>query len=1147
MNLFRENREVYFALLGGTFITALFFAYVESKVIHDEEVKFFEEISSIREHVFLKNLKGREIAETIESVFKASDYVEADEFQVVAKKQLLNYPFIHSVAYIPHILKSDVRSFEKEMQNSGFVTYTIRPDNEALGNKCFPVKYIEPLTPRNSMLLGLNLASTGQYSQAIDQAINTGTITASPLEKMKGGGKFSFLLIKPLFPDSSINRNDPMNLELTNALIAVRIDASLLINELTTPANIKVRWELTSNFQHGDSDNNKLYIQNTPHADEGFLLHTFRDKAPLNYGNVKSSLSFEKQLYWQDINKRYLFTPLLLGIIITVLLVILARSIQLKNVVLLERNKEVEKQVKDKTKDLQESETRFSLAMQGANDGLWDWDLLADKIYYSPRWKNMLGYKEDELGSTLKTWEELIHPDEKEWVREKIYDYLEGHTNLFEIEMRLRHKQGRWITVLSRASLVKRETDKKPVRLVGTHVDISDRKRTENLQKSVSNILEMIVENIPVSDVFKTIISTFESHYPGIRGSILMVENGRLCNGVAPNLPDEYNKAVNGLEIGPMVGSCGSAAFLGERVIVEDIATDPRWVSVKDLALSFNLRACWSEPIFNEEGDVSGTFAMYYDQPHSPDNNELNDISIAAKLAGIAIEREKNIDRLRKFSRAIEQAGESVVITDSNRTIEYVNPAFSTITGYAADEVIGKTPAILKSNAQDSSYYEALWETISHGRIWQGSVVDRKKDGSFYPAMMSIAPIFDKNGNITHYIATQQDMSKYKKLEEQFQQSQKMEAIGTLVGGIAHDFNNMLGGIIGNLYLAKRKVDDNVDVIEKLENVERLSNRAADMIKQLLTFARKDTVQMQPLELIAVFKDSLKLVRSGIPENIQLHESVSAQSIMLQGEYTQLQQLIVNLVNNARDAVSDISKPTIRCQLELFISDASFIEKHPHLKMGSFAHLTVSDNGYGIPKDKQDKIFDPFFTTKSVGKGTGLGLSTVFGTVERHNGVIELDSDQSLGATFHIYLPLAEEQVEIINEVETDSVQGQGETVLLVDDEDGIRNATSEVLRSLGYKVLEASDGAEAIGFFESNPDKIDLLITDLIMPKTGGLDLAKVIRKHNKAMPIIFITGYDKGQVMNDDFQFDNCLIISKPFSLNKLSQLIRSMLEGH
>jgi len=508
-------------------------------------------------------------------------------------------------------------------------------------------------------------------------------------------------------------------------------------------------------------------------------------------------------------------------------------------------------------------------------------------------------------------------------------------------------------------------------------------------------------------------------------------------------------------------------------------------------------------------------------------------------------ERKKSEMMLRKLSQAVQQAGESIMITDIHGIIEYINPAFTEITGYLPEEVIGKDPSILKSDAQDSTLYKELWETIAAGGIWQGTLIDRKKDGSFYPAMTSISPIYDEEDKVTHYVALQRDMTEYQILEEKFQQAQKMETIGTLVGGIAHDFNNMLAGITGNVFLAKRKVDNVNLVIEKLNNVESLSNRAADMIRQMLIFARKDTVRMNTVAIVPFFTEALKLAQSGIPANINLTHKVSAQDLLINGDSTQLQQLIMNLLNNARDAVADVSGPTINFLLESFTANASFKKRHPEFKTENLIRLTISDNGCGIPHAKQGKIFDPFFTTKPVGEGTGLGLSMIFGVVQRHSGVIELESEEGKGTTFHIYLPLKEQEVEIISQKTTEAIQGQGETILLVDDEEAMRSAVSEVLKSLGYKVLEAADGDEGLNLFNTNLNDIDLVITDIVMPKRGGGELSKAVRQLDRNIPIIFATGYDKDQVLGGDIHLENSFVITKPFAFNKLSQLIRTLIE--
>lgn len=405
---------------------------------------------------------------------------------------------------------------------------------------------------------------------------------------------------------------------------------------------------------------------------------------------------------------------------------------------------------------------------------------------------------------------------------------------------------------------------------------------------------------------------------------------------------------------------------------------------------------------------------------------------------------------------------------------------------------------------------------------------------------------FDNDDNLLWLDGTIFDITEHQQLEEQLLQAQKMEAIGTLVGGIAHDFNNVLAGIVGNIFLAKGEVGNNVAVIENLENVESLSKRAADMIKQLLTFSRKDKVQMSTFAIAPFFKEAFKLAQSAIPENIELSYNISAEDMLIQGNSTQLQQIMMNLLNNACDAVDGVPQPVIHCQLESFSADDSFKKKHPDIKTGNFARLTVSDNGHGIPQDQQDRIFEPFFTSKGIGKGTGLGLSMVFGAVQRHNGVIELESEEGKGSTFHIYLPLEEAQVEPVSKKTTEVIQGQGETILLVDDEKEMRSATGKVLSLLGYNVLEAANGEEGLKIFKSNRSDIDLLFTDLVMPIMGGLELAKAIRQLDENMPIIFATGYDQDQALEGDTHLDHSLVISKPFSFNKLSQLMRTILEA-
>jgi diguanylate cyclase (GGDEF)-like protein/PAS domain S-box-containing protein len=301
-------------------------------------------------------------------------------------------------------------------------------------------------------------------------------------------------------------------------------------------------------------------------------------------------------------------------------------------------------------KELSISEERFSLAMRGANDGLWDWNLETDEVYYSPRWKNMLGYEENELENKLDSWARLVHADDKDSVLKKVQDYLEGRTHAFEVEMRMHHKDGREVFVLSRAFLVTRESDGKPVRLVGTHVDITERKKAEAFDSQNNKILEMIAIGHAASDIYDAIALMYEARHPGLRCSMLELSNNRLMHCGAPSLPKEYCDAVHGLENGPSVGSCGTSTYTGKRVLVENIATDPKWEKIKHLALPHGMRCCWSEPILDSSGQVLGAFGMYFNHPALPTDAELNDLISAARLAGIVMERDQIQKRLYRLA-----------------------------------------------------------------------------------------------------------------------------------------------------------------------------------------------------------------------------------------------------------------------------------------------------------------------------------------------------------------------------------------------------------------------------------------------------------------------------------------------------------------
>jgi len=384
-------------------------------------------------------------------------------------------------------------------------------------------------------------------------------------------------------------------------------------------------------------------------------------------------------------------------------------------------------------------------------------------------------------------------------------------------------------------------------------------------------------------------------------------------------------------------------------------------------------------------------------------------------------------------------------------------------------------------------------------------------------------------------------------MERQFLQAQKMEAVGTLVGGIAHDFNNMLAGMNNNLYLVKKKMQGSPDALKNITSIEQLSLRGAELIRQLLTFARKDRVTMKAVRLSPFINETIQLIRSSIPENIEIRHNITTDSLQISGNKTQIHQVLMNLISNAHDALKGVDDSHIIVRLKAFHADDQFVKRYSGLKRGYYARLSVEDNGCGIPNDHIEHLFEPFFTTKEVGKGTGLGLAMVFGAVQTHHGLVDVESVVGKGSVFSIYLPLLESE-EATSEVPYEEVAatGSGEMILLVDDDMHILESGKAVLEDLGYTVMRAMNGLDAVDTFTTYKNDISLIIMDLVMPRLGGVMAVERIRKIKPDIKVIYSTGYDKeGSLPGQVPLGTDGVILSKPYNVEELSKTIRNQLD--
>ncbi|MDD2463663.1 MAG: PAS domain S-box protein [Desulfobulbus sp.] len=501
-----------------------------------------------------------------------------------------------------------------------------------------------------------------------------------------------------------------------------------------------------------------------------------------------------------------------------------------------------------------------------------------------------------------------------------------------------------------------------------------------------------------------------------------------------------------------------------------------------------------------------------------------------------------NLERLRV---AIEQAGEVVVITDSRGTIQYANPAFEQTSGYSLEEVYLQNPRILKSGEHDEAFYASLWTTISNGQTWSGKMINRKKDGSLYTEEATISPVFDQQGQIVNYVAIKRDITAQLRLEAQYQQAQKMESIGRLTGGVAHDFNNMLAVIIGYAEMAMVKIAGEHRAYPDIERILEAAHRSADIIQQLLAFARKQAIAPKVIDLNVLVDGMRKMLRRLIGEDIDLQWHPGSDLPKLLIDPVQIDQILANLCINARDAIK--GNGTIQLLTSQTLIDADFCRQHPGAEQGPHVVLQVIDDGCGMDADVIEKIFDPFFTTKGF-HGTGLGLATVYGIVTQNQGVVTVDSQPGAGTTFSVFLPIYTHGLDPIpaDQAHDYPLFGNGEVILLVEDDPGILELGRTMLTSLGYQVLSSISPLQALEETKHRKDTIDLLLTDVIMPEMNGTRLAEELLQIKPDMRVLYMSGYTADTIGQHGVLRQEIHFLQKPFDLKTLSTKIREVLDA-
>lgn len=750
------------------------------------------------------------------------------------------------------------------------------------------------------------------------------------------------------------------------------------------------------------------------------------------------------------------------------------------------------------TESLRVSEERLRVALKGAKGGVWDWDLITDNAWWSSEMYDLMGaspgMKANEANSV-----ELIHPDDRDRVRSAIEAAI---TRRAEYHCEFRVQNGaRWLSSHASISL---DLSGIPIRLVGITWDVTERvMANEALRLSESKYRRLV-------DLLPTAIFIFAED------RILFANPALLTLTGAKNFDEIHNR--NPFDL---VSPSSHELF---RQRQEEI------LRTKERTQGFEIEG------LRLDGRSIHLYAVA-----SPVEGYGSD-AILVVLSDLT-ERERTLALLRSVLNSVDDA---IFTVDNSGDIISVNKSAERLFDYGEADLLSRQAKTILSEQNGESDLIAqglrLPESESRNRALGREVKGIRRSGSAFPAELTVTE-FLRDGQPT-YTWVIRDITARRLLEDQLRQSQKMEAVGRLAGGVAHDFNNLLTVINGYAEILISELDEDHSMLSALNAIRDAGDRAARLTQQLLAFSRKSVVEPKVVDLNAKVAESVSLLRRLIGEDIELQvisDSVPVRVIIDPG---QLEQILMNLVVNSRDAMPTGGR--LRIETRTVQIGAEIAGRQPDIHPGRYAMLQVTDTGCGISANVKDKIFEPFFTTKGVGKGTGLGLAVVHGIVQQSGGTIKVDSIEGSGTTFCILLPMAEETMSKPASDESNAGLRGHETVVVVEDEGAVRTLVKITLESYGYQVILASNGREALELMRSNPDRIKILITDMIMPGMSGRDLAAEARELIPTLRIIYMSGYTDEALSRFGLQGTQEQFVQKPFTPLSLVRKVRTNLDA-
>jgi PAS domain S-box-containing protein len=778
-------------------------------------------------------------------------------------------------------------------------------------------------------------------------------------------------------------------------------------------------------------------------------------------------------------------------------------------------------------------------------------------VYANEGAKRQIGYTKDQLlGMTPMDIKPLVTAEAFRQLTQPLRD---GTQRSVTAETVHRHKDGHLIPVELVLQLV--QTLDGEERFVAISRDISDRKQAEQRNASEREVLELLASGAPLNDVLRRLALGFEATFPGMLCSVLVLDSDgrRLRRGAAPSLPESYCQAIEGQDVGPAAGACGTAAHTRRMTLCPDIASDPLWNDSRDLALAAGLRACWSVPVISSQDKVLGVFAVYYRSIRTPTTQEIASIERGARVMRLAIERHELLGALKESQVRLATLVENLpgmayrCRNDADWTMTFVSDGCLAITGYRPDELQNNQAVAYGSlvHPDDRDWLWAKCQSSLEARAPcqnEYRIIDRQGRERWVSERASGA--YDAEGKLRFIDGFILDISESRqarieaeRLAQTMREMQKLESIGTLAGGIAHEFNNLLTVMLGHTELALRDAGARSAASESLRIIRTAGEKARHMVRQILTFSRQQPGERHVTALLPVVEEAVGLLRTTLASTLQLDCQCSPDTPNVLADPMELQQVVVNLCINAAQAMTGRSGSVIVRTAAVTLPEHG--RAGPDLAPGDYARIAVSDQGVGMDAATAGRIFEPFFTTKPVGEGTGLGLSVVHGIVHAHGGAITVQSEPGIGSTFEVYLPATQQRV-VASKTSAPPVAPPGRKahILFLDDQAWLLPLAQRMLEDDGYRVSAFADAREAIDRLRADPALFDVVVTDYKMPGMSGIEVGRAVHAVRADLPVVLMSGAVMDGLSAEAVDAGINAFIYKPAIVDELGPAVRKLL---